>query len=341
MHDLFARRFDIFSDSVAFGGKDRSGDFLLVRAFKSERIVLMAVADGVGSHRCDWLASRSACESVAEEFEQTVGPVDERLRECVVHAHRNVRGATGDAVGMLSTLIAVAWPEDDDRIFFVGIGDSRIYLLKARQDLLLTEDDVVQAVLRLNDEVVFSAGAPVFTSGLTKALGQKGNLEFEVRTCDFLKGESLALATDGMHGKGSFVSGIREALHRSDLEAAVPPLVRHYASLNEDDAALVLLRRNDIAGPIAAYEEAITRMQDFREEGLWGHIMSRVLEVTLREAVTAGDFDRAQSCLAYMQRYSIFLRRDVLASIFEVTLREGKLDRNIIQMFRTVISRLN
>ncbi len=341
MHDLCAPRFDVFSDSVAYGGKEASGDSLLVRRFGAEGIVLLAVADGVGSHRCDWLASRTACESVAEKFEGAPGPVDERLGECVLHAHRNVRSATGAAAGMLSTLVAAAWPEDEDRIFFVGIGDSRIYLFKPRQEVLLTEDDVARSVVKLNKQVVFSAGAPMFASGLTKALGQNDDIEFEVRQRDFLKGESIVLATDGMHGKGSFVSGIREALHGDDLEAAIPSLVRHYASLNEDDAAVVLLRRNDIGGPISEYEELIMRMRDFRGEGLWGHVMSRVLEATLREAVTAGDSGKARSCLAYMQTYSIFLRCDVLVPMFEAALRQGKLDRKVIHLFRTVISRLH
>jgi hypothetical protein len=240
---------------------------------------------------------------------------------------------------MLSTLVAVVWPKNDDWILCVGIGDSRIYRFAAREDLLLTEDDVGRVVLSLNNEVVLSAGAPVFSPRLTKALGQRDELQFEVRKCEFLEGESLALATDGMHGKGVFLSGLREALHREDLGTAVPSLVRHCSSLNQDDAALVVLRRNDVARAQSRYMASVIRMQDFREEGLWGHIVCLVPEVMLREAVDAGDSDRAQVCLEYAQRFSVRLRRDVLIAILDSVLRDHKLDRKTIHALRTTISR--
>lgn len=338
MDEIRGTHFDIYSDSVAHGDKGRSGDHLAVRKFDSDRIVLLAVADGVGSHRCDWLASRTACQSVSETFEKATDPLEERLRRSILRAHRDIRSATGDASGMLSTLVTVAWPCAEDWFLWAGIGDSRIYRFSGREDLLLTEDDVGRVILRLNNEVVLSSGAPVFSAGLTKALGQGEDLQFEVRKCEFLPGESVALATDGMHGKGTFLSSLREALHREDMGTVVPSLVRQCSSSNQDDAALVVLRRNDIALADPLYLAAVTQMEDFRQQGLWGHIMCRILSGLLAEAAASGNSDRVRFCLEYSRRFSVYFRREALITIFDHALRENKLDRKAVHLLRTSIS---
>ncbi len=341
MRNLYGAQYDVLSDCVAHGDKDKSGDSVSIRRFDSEGILLLIVADGVGSHRCDWLASQTVCRGIAEAFNNSGKQIPSRLKESVLCAHSQVRNATGSAAGMLSTVVSVVWPIGENRIYYVSIGDSRIYRFSCRDEMLLSKDNVGRVVLRINQEIVLSAGVPVFAQGLTQAIGQADPLQFEIQESEFFEGESLALATDGMHGKGAFIPGINEALIHEDLQTRVSALVRQHSSLNRDDAALVLLRRNDVrADQIKNYENALMGMQDFRESSLFGHIMSRTLAKRLTCAVAEGDSSSVWDCLNYMQKFSICLPRDGMLALFDAVISAQRFDRKVIQTFRSIISRL-
>ena len=58
--------------------KSRNGDHALVRN-QGEGLVVLAVADGVGSRPCDWRASEVACATAVEGIEEASGPLTGRI----------------------------------------------------------------------------------------------------------------------------------------------------------------------------------------------------------------------------------------------------------------------
>jgi protein phosphatase len=191
--------YNIYFDSFPKAGKERNGDSSQVRELLKEGLVLLTVADGVGSHVCDWHASETTCKVVCDCFAQAEGPLTERLRLGIQRAHAQVRDENGNCAGAQSTLIAVVWESNENRIHYASVGDSRLYKLSSQRIVQLTNDDTASVLATVGGEPVLSAGVPLFIKGLTKAIGQQEVLDVNVHSSDFLEGESLVLATDGMH----------------------------------------------------------------------------------------------------------------------------------------------
>jgi len=137
-----------------------------------------------------------------------------------------------------------------DRAWYTSAGDSRIYRFTSIGIGQLTEDDQGQVLVRIANEPAMAGGMPVFARGLTKALGQQSDLSVEVSTSPLAPGESLLLATDGMHGSGVGAERLLGLLNRIDLSSALDELVGWCRSQFEDDATALVLRRNDPGRPI-------------------------------------------------------------------------------------------
>lgn len=222
---MLPAHYNIHFHSLPKAGKERNGDSSQVRELPEENLVLLTVADGVGSHVCDWQASETTCEVVCESFAQLEGRISDRLRQGIQCAHAQVRGETGNCAGAQSTLIAVVWERNENRVHYASVGDSRLYKLSSRGIAQLTNDDTASVLATVGGEPVLSAGMPVFIKGLTKAIGQQEVLDVNVHSREFLEGESLVLATDGMHGYGLFSRDLEVALTKDDLETTLSGIV--------------------------------------------------------------------------------------------------------------------
>jgi serine/threonine protein phosphatase PrpC len=320
---LFQTPFDVYSSSTQHGHKERNGDSLVWRHLEAESIVLLVVADGVGSHRCDWLASSIACRTAMDSFQGGSGDVAERLSQSVLAAHTGIRNAQRECAGMMSTIVAVAWEMGSDRIWYTSAGDSRIYRFTACDMQQLTQDDRGQVLVRVAGELVLGGGMPVFARGLTRALGQQSDLDVNIAISPFQAGESLLLATDGMHGNGAGAERLSGLLNLIDLTSALTELVSGCRSQFEDDATALVLRRNDLGRPLADYENALDKSIDYRTIGLFGHLVTALVAEQLAVSADLGDVRRFNALIDYSEKFLLRLPREALIKALESAINSG------------------
>jgi protein phosphatase len=185
--------------------------------FFDSELGLFLVADGMGGAACGELASRLVAETIADYykhyFNEDIESVDRfdfydrrlsnkanTLMQAVYMANKLVFDAARqnkDYGGMGSTLAALL--VDEDRIFIVHVGDSRIYRARTNQFVRLTVDH------RLTDDpkmrAMIDPEATLFNdmdNVLTRAMGVRENVDPDLRLLSLDEGDIFLLCSDGL-----------------------------------------------------------------------------------------------------------------------------------------------
>jgi hypothetical protein len=111
------------------------------RCLLCQTLVLAAVADGVSSCPCDWLATGTACSVISTSFEELSGTIADRIQQRIFKANEAILNTTGECAGMRTTLAMIAWHTNENILHYASIGDSRIYLFGPHFSGLLKKDD--------------------------------------------------------------------------------------------------------------------------------------------------------------------------------------------------------
>ena len=175
---------------------------------------VLVVCDGMGGHQAGDVASRIAVDTIGAfisgseadpeltwpyGFDPTVSLDANRIRTAIKLANRAIytrAAAEDDYAGMGTTVAATLVGAVDEARFTYGhVGDSRIYLVRGGRMLQLTRDD------SLANSAWADADAGVGTvmkNVLTKALGVRPEVEFDVAAHDLLDGDIVLLCSDGL-----------------------------------------------------------------------------------------------------------------------------------------------
>ena len=164
---------------------------------------LFVVADGMGGHTRGDVASRVAVQSLHDAYydPQRSASLPESLRVSVESANTAVYRESGVATGqepMGTTLTALVIRDHD--AFLAHVGDSRAFLIRARQIRQLTEDHSLVAEL-VRDGVLSATEAEHHPSAhvVLRALGLAPDVAVEVQGPLSLRGgDMLVLCTDGL-----------------------------------------------------------------------------------------------------------------------------------------------
>jgi PPM family protein phosphatase len=165
---------------------------------------LAVIADGMGGHRGGEVASGLAVETIRSTYfaSEASGP-EEALIEALNAAHHAIRHAASESVeldGMGTTCIATVIRGSE--LFYVHVGDSRLYLLRDSSISQLTQDHtVVNRLLQQGDITPEQAARHPARGTLTDALGSRDNLGAEAPDAPIplQAGDMLLLCTDGLH----------------------------------------------------------------------------------------------------------------------------------------------
>jgi serine/threonine protein phosphatase PrpC len=223
---------------------------------------LFVVCDGMGGHKAGEVASQLAIDVIvafvkrsAEDteitwpygFHRAVSFDGNRLRTAIKLANRAVSrkaASSDDYTGMGSTVAAIVVSRNRPQMTYAHVGDSRIYLIRAGAILQLTRDD---SWANLSWE---EGGEPDDTAKasmkhvLTKALGARDDVDFEVTDQELRDGDVILLCSDGLTNmlpdqRILEVVSIRGA----DLEGACDELVAAAnAEGGRDNISVVLVR---------------------------------------------------------------------------------------------------
>lgn len=161
-----------------------------------------AVADGMGGHQAGAFASDLALKVIKEQVMLPKEGEDfrEQLAKAVREANRKVHELSlkePDKEGMGTTLTA-CWIRDGVG-HLAHIGDSRAYLLRDAQLILLTDDhSFVGELLRQGSITASQAQSHPRRHMLTRALGFEGEVKVDTKSMTLKQGDLILLCTDGL-----------------------------------------------------------------------------------------------------------------------------------------------
>jgi serine/threonine protein phosphatase PrpC len=221
---------------------------------------LFVVCDGMGGHKAGEVASQLSIDVItafvkrsAEDAEITwpygfhvrVSFDGNRLRTAIKLANRAVfrkAASTDDYMGMGTTVAAVIVSRTRPQMTYAHAGDSRIYLIRAGAILQLTRDDS-WANLSWEGEPDDAAKASM-KHVLTKALGARDDVDFEVTDQALTDGDFILLCSDGLTNMLSDRSILDVvSTYGADLEVACNQLLAEAnAAGGRDNVSAILIR---------------------------------------------------------------------------------------------------
>ena len=204
---------------------------------------LFIVCDGMGGHKAGEVASQLAIDVIAGfvtrsgadseitwpyGFHRSVSFDGNRLLTAIKLANRAVYrkgGSSDEYTSMGTTVAAMIVSRTRTQMTYAHVGDSRIYLIRSGTILQLTRDDSWA-------NLSWEPGDPEDTARasmkhvLTKAVGARDDVDFEVADQELIEGDVVLLCSDGLTNMLEdrrildIVMG-----HGGDLEAACDALV--------------------------------------------------------------------------------------------------------------------
>ncbi|MGH9348657.1 MAG: PP2C family protein-serine/threonine phosphatase [Vicinamibacterales bacterium] len=179
---------------------------------------LFVVADGMGGHRAGEVAARLATDAIREFIAQGRPARDftwpygldpalsidgNRLRTAVRLANARVLEASEartEYTGMGTTVVAAL--AGSDRLAFVGVGDSRVYLWQRGRLQQLTQDDswVARVLAREPGMTDLALAQHPLRHVLTSVIGARPETDPGVEERALEAGDVVLLCSDGLHG---------------------------------------------------------------------------------------------------------------------------------------------
>jgi protein phosphatase len=176
---------------------------------------LMIVCDGMGGHKAGEVASELATEAIAN-FIRRSGEDPEltwpygydtklsydanRLNSAIKLANRVVyrkAASADDYTGMGTTVAAALIPASRRELTYAHVGDSRIYLIRGGMMVQLTRDDTWSNLSLAGGADSDLARSPM-KNVLTKALGAREDVEFDVTVQPLHGGDIVLICSDGL-----------------------------------------------------------------------------------------------------------------------------------------------
>jgi PPM family protein phosphatase len=221
---------------------------------------LFVVCDGMGGHKAGEVASQLSIDVIAAFVKRSAEDAEitwpygfhvrvsfdgNRLRTAIKLANRAVfrkAASTDDYMGMGTTVAAVIVSRNRPQMTYAHAGDSRIYLIRAGAIVQLTRDDS-WANLSWDGEADDAARASM-KHVLTKALGARDDVDFEVMDRELTDGDLILLCSDGLTNMLSDRSILDVvSTHGADLEVACNQLLAEAnAAGGRDNISAILIR---------------------------------------------------------------------------------------------------
>ena len=175
---------------------------------------LFVVCDGMGGHKAGEVASQLAVDVISAFVTRSGADAEitwpfgfhpglsldgNRLFTAVKLANRAVfrkAASSEDYTGMGTTVVAVTVPPNRPHMSYAHVGDSRVYLLRGGTILQLTRDDSWANLAWKDGED--EATTASMKNVLTKALGAREDVDFEVQSQELADGDTVLLCSDGL-----------------------------------------------------------------------------------------------------------------------------------------------
>ncbi len=181
------------------GGRPENEDATLCATSANRRLMLTAVADGLGGHGGGAIASSTAAQCLGESMDRLLAPSEEAIREVCVRMNDEVLAAQTSGCHMKTTL-AMALLYWNGTTAFAHIGDSRIYHFRGGRILYQSLDHSVSQLAVLageitQDQIRFHEDR----NRVLRVLGSEDTPKPDIRITEqnLQDGDALLLCTDG------------------------------------------------------------------------------------------------------------------------------------------------
>lgn len=306
--NFYDKKYNIYSCSLKEPSKSHCGDSFGHLSFfdkqLNKEVVILVVSDGVSSCTNDHKASMLTCKSILEAFSNSKGHIIDRIIETVRIAHDEVRDKSLSSGTLHATLLLLVWIIEENKVYYVSVGDSRIFRYNKTGFELLTEDDVQSVLLKIGKETVIKDGIPKFANAITKAIGQIEDIHIDVQEIEFKESESMILATDGIHNNGNLSKDFENVLEQPNPQKELEQFVIECQQMYNDDATILVLRRNDIMSVNENdYERASRELTTDNNSQLYFHILGLRIYEKILDIIESND----SSQIAYINKGLEFL----------------------------------
>ncbi len=222
---------------------------------------LFIVADGMGGHNAGEVASRQAIESIVEFLRRVEGedftwpfppdpnrtPSENRISTSIKLANRDVCNLSlehQEYSGMGTTLVTLMMDPESSRAILAHVGDSRAYLLRnGALNQLTLDHSWVSEQLQKNIITPEEAKNHRWKNVITRALGNKLEVDVDVISHDVQAGDVFMLCSDGLSGMVDDRELEKIILDHTDLEDAIRAMIRAAnASGGLDNITIILVR---------------------------------------------------------------------------------------------------
>lgn len=203
---------------------------------------LCVVCDGMGGHESGEVASRLAVDLFADRITEAYEKLAEGKRklslrralaqelviECttdannLIHTEGRRRSPNGDLKSRMGTTLALAFVLPEFAVV-ANVGDSRVYRIRARTIVQVTEDHVIMAEKKRHPS---DPRPPKMRKYVTRALGTKSEVEPDVHLVDVSPGDLFLACSDGLTDVVTDAE-ILKVLHRGsdDYRKAIRSLI--------------------------------------------------------------------------------------------------------------------
>ena len=300
--------YTIFGKSFKEKGKSNCGDYILYHELDDEGLIILSLADGVGSKHFDNIASSTACNvfiqsfkqyktlNTKQRFEKAIKDADERVSAPIELSHK----------GMMCTFIAMVWNLSENFILYTSIGDSRLYRHSGTGISQISRDSKKAVLMRdKNGKLITQNGVMVIREGLTNALGYNG-AEIKIEQEQFNPGESIVLCSDGMYEIPNFELLLEESLISNETEKSTNKFLTNSQENYSDDATFFILRRCDQPENIAElYKRVIKQSSDYRQHDMVAHLLTVYIQSEILLFMARGDRDEVNIYANYIEKYGL------------------------------------
>lgn len=226
-------------------GKSKNGDAVKVEELINESIYMFLVADGVGGCVGDYKASKTVVDEFCKNFRENENKnnIKNRISNAIEITNQTILNEIGFYKGMKSTLVLAILNTKSKKVYFVGIGDSRIYNVTSNNVTQLTKDQTKTIIRRKQDGTPITVnGSIVNATGVTNVFGIK-KLTYKINEFEIKKTQAFLLASDGFYsGLSNGYKDFMELLKASDLKREFELLAKKVFNQQNDDASAVFFR---------------------------------------------------------------------------------------------------
>ena len=320
-------------------GKELCGDAVALHQLVGKNIFVLICCDGVSSCGQDWLASKTAVETVLNEFANPKENIKKQIGISIQKAHSALNNYPLMPHILATTLVMVVWQMDDNKLYYVSIGDSRIYKITNGQAVLLTEDDSAAEIVKKNGKTLMHEGMVAIKRPLTKTVGVSPDLQFSICEIGFNSGDCIVLTTDGVHNGMYFPDEFLKILNYKDPKNQLESYLKNCSDANRDDASLAYLFRTGSSNPSTHDMEWLIRNQaDYHEHGVFEIVITEYIHNQLEDSHAHEDW--LFSLLSYTRKFRIHITRAELIRFLNIHLADRQ-NQMIIAAFTETIRNIS